>query len=126
MYGCITCHVITFLFIVPENVLNLTISTSGSQMAGSNFSTICLVMEAIPGLLQKPTALWVNNNSEPIANSSDIMHSTFRNNTFAIAVLTFSPLKLSHELLYKCVGRLMSLGNTISVEDQNILVVRCK
>lgn len=110
----------------PVDVLNVITSTSNPPVAGLPFSLTCVVVETVPGFTQQPNATWLNNDQEAVVNSSDVIVSTTTNSSAATSVLMFSSLRSSDGFEYRCVGILISLGNTIRGDTYFLLTVLCK
>ena len=93
-------------FLVPPGSITASVSQSGSMVAGSEFTLTCVITEAIPGLINMPSAMWLGINSEPVTSGNGITLTTSRNDTSATAILNFSPLKASNGIVYECIGNL--------------------
>ena len=86
------------------------ISIPGPLEAGSTgLIQTCTVSEAIPGLTNMPSALWMKDEK---GSKSISLTETFRNDTTAVTTLSFSPLKTSHAGQYTCQGMLDSVAAT--------------
>ena len=98
-------------------------------MIGPEFSLDCIIYEDITGLSNMPTAMWLDAGSTPLTTNNDITITSSRNETDAVATLTFDPLRASHGEggeVYRCFGTLMSpaLDNLIEVTRDEPLTVK--
>ena len=85
----------------------------------SEFSMDCIISEDISGLTNMPTAMWLDDEGTPITTEGDITIETNRNDTVAVATLTFDPLRASHGeggMTYRCVGNLVSPAQDDEIE----------
>ena len=89
------------------------ISIPGPLEAGSTGLILtCTVSEAIPGLTNMPSALWMKDSLVVERSESISLTETFRNDKTAVTTLSFSPLKTSHAGQYTCQGMLESVAAT--------------
>ena len=89
------------------------ISILGLLEAGSTGLILtCTVSEAILGLTNMPSALWMKDSLVVEGSESISLTQTFRNDTTALTTLSFSPLKTSHAGQYTCQGMLDSVAAT--------------
>ena len=98
---------------VPSDPINATVTRSGSSVAGSEFTLTCVISEAISGLANRPTAIWLNTADEerPVVSGDGITIATpSPGNNVARSTLTFNPLKTSHNRAYTCSGSITSLA----------------
>ena len=114
---------------VPSAPLLVDIAASGPPVAGSEFSMYCIISENVTGLTNMPTAMWLDYYGTPLTTGYDISIITSRNETVAVATLTFYPLRASHGEggeLYWCAGNLMSpaLDSVIAVTREEFLTVQ--
>ena len=99
----------------------------------------CIVFENVSGLTNMPVAMWMVTEESMIDLSAndDITITTSRNDTVAVATLTFDPLRASYGEggeVYRCVGSLMTLAlapdavtpGLIEVERQEALTAQSK
>ena len=99
----------------------------------------CIVFENITGLTNMPTAMWMvmEGSMVDLSTNNDINITASRNDTVAVATLTFNPLRASHGEggeVYRCVGSLMTTALTpdavtpglIEVGRQEALTVESK
>ena len=99
----------------------------------------CIVFENVSGLTNMPTAMWMGTEETTLDLSAndDITITASRNDTVAVATLTFDPLRASYGEggeVYRCVGSLMTLAVTpdavtpglIEVDRQEALTVQSK
>ncbi len=78
-------------------------------MAGSEFTLTCEVSEVISGLGDTPTAIWLNSDGEQVMSDDDgIIIATTPGDGMTITMLTFDPLKTSHDKRYTCRGSISS------------------
>ena len=112
-------------FVAALDPLDFTISTSNSPVAGSPLHITCLVTKA-PGLLQPPTAIWMNSDREPVSNTDIVTMVLSSNDTTAMAVLLFPSLLVSQGSIYYCTGSVMSLGSSVSEDESFDFDVGCK
>ena len=88
------------------------ISILGPLEAGSTGLTLtCTVSEAVSGLTNMPSALWMKD-SLVVEGSESISLTETRNDTTAVTTLSYSPLKTSHAGQYTCQGMLDSVAAT--------------
>ena len=88
-------------------------SKSGPLEAGSTGLTLtCTVSEAIEGLTNMPSALWLKDTLVVQGSESISLTETSRNDTTAVTTLSFFPLKTSHAGQYTCQGMLESVAAT--------------
>ena len=91
----------------------MKVSKSGPLEAGSTGLILtCTVSEAIPGLTNMPSALWMKDSLVVERSESISLTETFRNDTTAVITLSFSQLKTSHAGQYTCQGTLASVAAT--------------
>ena len=90
---------------MPPSVVTLTITESGSLVAGSECSLLCEISPTVSGLINSPTAVWTSNNSDSLVSSTGNM-----------STLTFLALRTSQGGSYTCVGRLVSPALTQPLE----------
>ena len=108
-------------------------------MAGSEFSMDCIIVENITGLTNMPTAMWLVTEESMVdfSASDGINVITSRNDTVAVATLTFDPLRTSHGEggeVYRCVGSVMTAAvipdamtpGLIEVDREETLTVESK
>ena len=122
-------HGIIFVMVVftaPDDPLNVTITPSTSPVAGSPFTLTCVVTERVPGLLQQPTATWLNNDGDIIRNGSRTNVATSKNSFSAIAILTFPSLRTSQSFQYTCRGTIYSLNSSHVTNGYHTVAVRCE
>ena len=96
---------------VPSDPIQIMINTSGSTVAGSEFIMTCIIVKAISGLTHMPTATWnyvIEDNSRPVVTGDGVTMTASRSDSLVIAILTFNPLKISHNGVYECNGYLTS------------------
>ena len=87
MSYCLSCVA------VPSPAISISISGSGSLIAGSEFTLTCVVSELIVGLIEMPSAQWERFAGFQI--SSEVVQESSRTDGMAMAVLQFNPLKTS-------------------------------
>ena len=124
------------LHTVPPNSLLANAAVSGPPVAGSEFSMDCIISENITGLTNMPTAMWVvmEESMVDLSANDDITITTLRNDTAAVATITFDPLRASHGEggeVYRCVGTLMTAAVTVTpglieVDREEPLTVQSK
>ena len=90
------------------------VSIPATLEAGSTGLTLtCTVSEAMPGLTNMPSALWMKDSLVVEGSAQSIsLTEIFRNDTTALTTLSFSPLKTSHAGRYTCQGMLDSVAAT--------------
>ena len=90
------------------------VSIPATLEAGSTGLTLtCTVSEAIPGLTNMPSALWMKDSLVVEGSAQSIsLTEIFRNDTTALTTLSFSPLKTSRAGRYTCQGMLDSVAAT--------------
>ena len=107
---------------VPSELISATVSSSGSTVAGSEFTLTCVINETISGLTNMPTAMWINVDGEVIVTGGDITIATpAPGDREAMSTLTFNPLRTSHDKAYRCTGSITSPAlnqpRTVSLEE---------
>ena len=118
---------------VPSNPLLANVAVSGPPVAGSEFSIDCIISENINGLTNMPTATWMvlEGSMVNLSTNHDITITPSRNDTVAVATLTFDPLRASHGEggeVYRCFGNLMSpaLDSVIEVTRDELFTAKSK
>ena len=96
-----------FFLLVPPNAITATISESGTARAGMTYSLTCTVSKTVDGLINSPTATWTTGGVA-VTNGNGITVSTMATSETAISILTFDPLRASHNGQYSCDGTLTS------------------
>ena len=79
-------------------------STSGTARAGMPYNLTCNVSKTVDGLFNSPIAMWTTTEGTPISGEE----VAEQNMAYAISILTFDPLRTSHEGNYRCGGTLTS------------------
>ena len=102
----ITDHAI--LVSVPLDAVTATVSSSDIAIAGMIYNLTCTVSKTVDGLLNSPTATWTTAGGGAVSNGNEITVSTMTTDDTAISILTFDPLRTSHEGSYSCDGTLTS------------------
>ena len=83
-------------------------SSLGTARAGMIYSLTCNVSKTVDGLINSPTAIWTTGGV-PVSNGNGItVSTTLATSKTTTSVLTFDPLKTSHNGLYSCGGTLTS------------------
>ena len=100
---------------VPSPAISISISRSGSLIAGSEFTLSCVVSELIVGLTEMPSAAWERFAGAQI--SSEVVQESSRTDGMAMAVLRFNPLKTSFSGGYRCRGTLVSPAKQTPLEE---------
>ena len=106
----------------------MSVGQLGTTVAGSEFTLMCNVTEAISGLSNVPTATWLYTDGEPVTSTSDITIETTHTESISIATLTFNPLRVAHGRVYRCIGSLVSaaLEDVIVLNMDETLAVQGK
>ena len=128
MHVCSDC-LCTMSPAVPSDPISATVNSSGSDMGGSEFTLTCTVSEDISGLVAMPTAIWLNLDSLPVIPRNDItIAAPSPSDRVAITILTFNPLKTSHDGEYTCSGTITSPAQeeTIAVSERGDVSVQSK
>lgn len=98
---------IGLIYSVPPNPIGTSISTSGSSIAGYNFTLTCVV--AIVEGLDMPSLLWKDSEGQPINSNEDIMIGDLVSSGQIMSqTLYFDPIRTSDERTYVCVAALFS------------------
>ena len=115
MYVCIAMMLFSA---VSSDPITATVNTTGSTVAGSEFILSCVVSKNISGLTDTPTAMWLNLNDGgvPVTSGNGITIATSNTDDVAVAVLTFDPLRTSHDGTYRCTGSITSPASDDSVD----------
>ena len=71
------------------------------------YSLNCTASKTVAGLISSPTATWTIGGVA-VANGNDITVSSTNDDISATSMLTFDPLRTSHEGIYTCGGTLTS------------------
>ena len=89
-----------------------------------DFTLTCTVHEVISGLVNMPSAHWIEDSSLVTSGGEIVVTETLRNGTTAIVTLTFSTLHTSHAGQYMCQGTLVSPAavDDITSEPANVSV----
>ena len=88
-----------FIFLVPENALNVTVEASrtGPVEAGSeNLTLTCTVNEVIDGLTNIPSAQWMTTSGLVITGDDITINETIMDEMTTTVTLSFSSLNTSH------------------------------
>ena len=96
---------------VPFDPITATVNTTGSTVAGSEFILNCTISETFSGLTDTPTAMWLDNLADggvPVTSGDGITIATSSTGDVAVSVLTFDPLRTSHDGTYRCSGSITS------------------
>ena len=96
---------------VPSDPITATVNTTGSTVAGSEFILNCIISETFSGLTDTPTSMWLKDLSDggvPVTSGNGITIATSSTDDIAVSVLTFDPLKASHDETYRCSGSITS------------------
>ena len=79
----------------------MDIESTGPSFAGETYSLTCTV--SLPQQLRDtPTIQWTNSNGTEIEN--DLSNVTVSRPSPLVVVLTFAPLHISHDDVYRCVA----------------------
>ena len=119
----------TMLLAVPSDPISARVNSSGSNVAGSEFTITCIVSEVISGLVAMPTAMWLSVDGRPVMPGNDISIATPPpSDRVAITTLTFNPLRTSHDGEYTCSGTITSPAQegTIAVSERGDVSVQSK
>ena len=92
---------------VPPNAITVTVSSSGRATAGMVYSLTCNVSKTVGGLTDSPTAMWTTRGVA-ITSGNGITVSDITGDTTVTSILTFNPLRTSHEGSFVCSGTLTS------------------
>ena len=106
---------------MPSPTIAVSISTSGSLAAGSEYNLTCVVYELFTGLTGSPVATWTAANNAPLPGT--VFTSSYNYGT--VAVLNINPLRTSYPTSYTCRGSYFSLADNITrtvEETMNILL----
>ena len=71
------------------------------------YSLNCTVSKTVAGLINSPTATWTIGGVA-VANGNDITVSSAADDMSTTSMLTFDPLRTSHDGIYTCGGTLTS------------------
>ena len=94
------------------------------ETGSKDFTLTCTVHEVISGLVNMPSAHWMEDSSLVTSGGEIVVTETLRNTTTAIVTLTFSTLHTSHAGQYMCQGTLVSPAavDDITSEPANVSV----
>ena len=95
---------------MPSNPITATVNTTGSTVAGSEFILNCIISETFSGLTDTPTAMWLDiaGGGVPVTSGNGITIATSSTGGVVVTVLTFNPLRTSHDGTYRCSGSITS------------------
>ena len=132
--GCVQYHNVVdcqyiMLPAVPPDPISAAINSSGSNVAGSEFTLTCSISEDISGLIAMPNAIWLNPDGGAVMPGNDITIVTPPpSDRVVISTLTFNPLRTSHEGEYTCSGTITSPAQEgiISVRQQRDVSIQSK
>jgi len=101
-------------------------SSSGTPLAGSNYSLVCSAVKNVNGLLRPIQLEWIDPNGHPVVNGSGITVEAANSvSTMTTQTLTFGSLHTSHGGEYTCQATLESPALTVfhvAMQAQNITV----
>ena len=84
-------------------------SSSGTARAGMTYNLTCTVFKTVDGLINSPTATWTNTSTGmAILNENGVTVSTTIDEMRSTSILTFDPLRTSHQGSFDCGGTLTS------------------
>ena len=85
------------------------VSRSGTARAGMAYNLTCTVSTTVNGLVNSPTASWINiTGMMPVSTGNNITVSASSDGMTAVSMLTFDTLRTSHNDAIMCVGSLNS------------------
>ena len=88
--------------------IEIMIGTSGSSVAGDEYTLTCTVTELLSGLTNMPTLQWLNSDNSPVTGNDISVGEVNSMDTSATLTLTFTPLHTSHGGEYTCTAMLKS------------------
>ena len=113
--------------LVPPGSLELDTLVSGDGTVGANLTLTCFVHAIIKGLINVPTARWMELSSQ-VSSGVDNVTETFHGNMTATVIVTFFPLHTSHAGEYTCQGTVVTAAGvedvTITSTPHNVTVNR--
>ena len=109
---------------MPSPSIAISVSTSGSLIAGSEFNLTCVVYELFTGLTGSPVATWT-------ADSNALLPGTVYTSStddMTTVVLRINPIRSSYPTSYTCSGSLFSPAEnrTRIVEDVVMITIQSK
>ena len=97
---------------------DVTITSSGSAIAGSTHSLTCDVA-LVQDLRERPVIEWMRTNGTLIENETLEDVSVFSSSPLTISTLTFSPLHSSHGGIYLCLASIMDSDASFFLSDDS-------
>ena len=94
-----------YLSLVPPDVINASVQASGIARAGMSYTLICTASKTVDGLVNSPSAMWTTAGQVVASDGNGVTVSTL---STAMAIITFDPLRTSHDGIYRCNGTLIS------------------
>ena len=100
---------------MPSDPIMAAITTSGSKVAGSEFTLTCTVSERYSGLTTMPAAVWLRhdphlNRIVPVVSGNGIAIATPPpGDRTAVSTMLINPLKISHSGEHFCIGTITTL-----------------
>ena len=103
----------------PDLLQIITISESGTGIAGDKFNVTCIVDASV-----RPVVQWIYPNGDIVTNSSGIIVGPpMTTSNITNLTLTFNPLVTSHRGQYTCHSEVV-IASSIQSENTNITVER--
>ena len=109
---------------MPSLSIAISVRTSGSLIAGSEFNLTCVVYELFTGLTGSPVATLTTNNNAPLPGTV----YTSSANYGTIAILSINPLRTSYPTSYTSHGSYFSPADNITrtLEETKDLFIQSK
>ena len=110
---------------VPSPAITVSVNSVGIPTAGGSYTVTCTIMEEVVGLTNMPSLQWLDSSGQEIVDGEGItVEQTHQNETTAILVLIFDPLRTSHGGEYTCQGILESPpGMLVNTFHQTVTVL---
>ena len=112
--------IITIVYTVPADVLNMSITSPSAVVAGSDYTFRCEATRTIQGLTNTPTALWEASDGQQITTEGNVVIS---NPSTGVTELSFTGIRTNQAGLYICRGTLTSPALMVARESTSTVSV---
>ena len=112
---------------MPRPAITVSVNSEGSDTAGESYALTCTVMEEIEGLTNMPSLQWLDPSDQVVVDGEGITVGQLQQNeTTAILVLTFDPVRTSHGGEYTCQSTLESPPGPLMNTSERTVTVQSK